>query len=163
MIGWRVRGFAAGIGGRGTRRRAGGFSGAIARAIAGVFCGILVGGILRGGPVEADFHRHVQFVDFVDLAIGLEARGDDLKGDGVAEWDHGNRNFAILAGFELECAFVLVTLNGVKNDMSVGNGLAVVGADDSNTNRGGRRRRLIFATMVRVVVLGAEGENWGDK
>ena len=88
----------------------------------GVRCGrrgVLVGGVLRGWPVHADFHRHIELVDFVDLTIGLEAVSNDLKGDSVAERDHVDGGFAVLAGFELESTLVLVALDGVKDDMCI--------------------------------------------
>ena len=113
--------------------------------------------------IQADFHGHFELVDFVNLAIGLEAVSDHLKGDRIAERDHVDGGFSVLVGFELEGALIFVALDGVKDDMSVGNGLAVVGADDGDTNRGGKRRGFVFTAMMRVVVLCAENETAGDK
>ena len=59
---------------------------------------------------------------------------------------------------QLEGSLVLVALDGVKDDVGIGNRLAVVVADDSDTNRGGKRRGLVFTAMMRVIVLGAQGE-----
>ena len=118
---------------------------------------------MRSGTVHADFHRHVELVDFVDLAIGLETIGNDLKSDGVAKGNHVDSGFAILAGFELESSLILIALNGVKDDMSIRNGLAIVGADDGDLNCRGRRRGFVFASVVGVVVLSVKRQGTGDQ
>ena len=120
--------------------------------------GVLVGGILRRGPAEADFHCHIELVDFVDLAEGLETIGDDLKCDGVAEGDDLDEGFAILVGFKFEGSLILVALDGMKDDVSVCNRLAVVVADDSDFNPRSGWRDFVFAPVVGVVLLGANVE-----
>ena len=118
---------------------------------------------MRGGPAEADLHRHIELVDFVDLAVGLETIGDHLKSDGVADGDHVDEGLAILVGLELECSLIFVALDGMEDDMSVSNRLAVVVADDSDFNSRRGRRGFVFAPVVGVVVLRAQAEAAGDE
>jgi len=130
---------------------------------AGVGRRVFVSRVLLGGPLETDLHRHIEFVDFVNRARGLKAGGDYLKSDGVADRDHVDDGLAVLVGFELESTLILVALDGMKDDMSVVDWLAVVVAHYCDFNSRGGRRHLVFAAMMGVIILGAKSEGAGDE
>lgn len=118
---------------------------------------------MRGRPIHSDFHRHIEFIDLVDLAIGLETFGDDLKGYGVTEGNHVDNGFAVFVGFELESASVLIALDRVEDDVSVRDRLAVIGTNDGDGNCRRGRRDFVFPAVVRVIVLGTDDVADGDE
>ena len=86
-----------------------------------------------------------------------------MKGDGVADRNYIDDDFAVLIGFELESALVLVALDGMKDDVSIRNRLSVVVADDSDFNPRGGWRDFVFPAVVGVVILGAEVDAASDE
>ena len=125
--------------------------------------GVFVRGVLPDGSPEADFHRYIGLVDFLDLSIGLETIRNDLKSDSVADRNHVNNCLASLVGLELECALVPVALNGMKDDVSIVDWFAVVVANNGDFNVRRGRRNFVFAPMVGVVILSGKSEGAGDK
>ena len=75
-----------------------------------------------------------ELIDLVNLAVGLETIGDDLKSDGVADGNHVDDGFAVFVGFELKRSLVLVALDGMEDDVSIVDGLAVVVANNGDLN-----------------------------
>lgn len=130
---------------------------------AGVGRRVFVRGVLLRGPLEADLHRHIGLVDFVNLARGLEASGNHLKSDGIADRDHVDDGLAVLVGLKLESALIMIALDGMKDDVSVVDWLAVVVAHHCDFNSCGGRRDLVFAPVMGVVILGAKSEGAGDE
>lgn len=116
-----------------------------------------------GGPLEADFHWDVELVDLEILAVGLEAVGDDLKADGVADRNDIDGGFAVFVGLELHGPLVFVAFDGVEDDMGQRDRLAVVVAYDGDLDVGGRRRGLVFAEVLGVAVLRVNGNGAAEE
>ena len=95
-------------------------------------------------------------VDFVIITVGLEAIGDHLQTNRVAHWNDVEADLAVCVGLELHRSLVFVTLDGMKNDVSILDRFAVVGFQHGDLNARSRRRSLVFAPAAGVIVLGAD-------
>lgn len=93
-------------------------------------------------------------IDFVVIAEGLEAVGDHLQANRVADGNDVEVDLAVFVGLEFHRPLVFVTLDGMKDDMSILDGFATVGFQDGDLNARSRWRSLVFAPAAGVIVLG---------
>lgn len=124
---------------------------------------VRVDGILWSRPPKTDLPGEPGLIYFVVLTVGLEAVSDDLEANGVADGNDVNVDSAVLVGFQLHRSRVFVALDGMKDDVSVHDRLAIVSFENGDLNARCGRRRLVFAAVPGVVVLRAEEDGTGDE